>query len=132
MTPKPPPDPVNPQKTRRGLTRIWYAAGYSIAGLKTAWAEPAFRLEVVLALVLVPLAFWVGKSWMEVSLLAGSVLAVVVVETLNTAIETTVDRVGLEHNELSKVAKDLGSAAVFLSLCACCAVWVAGLYHRLT
>jgi diacylglycerol kinase (ATP) len=132
MTPTPLPDPVNPQKTRRGLTRIWYAAGYSIAGLKTAWAEPAFRLEAVMALVLVPLAFWVGKSWIEVSLLAGSVLAVLVVETLNTAIETTVDRVGRELNELSKVAKDLGSAAVFLSLAGCCAVWFAGIYHRFT
>jgi hypothetical protein len=79
--------PVNPQKLRTGVSRVWHAAGYSLAGLRAGWGETAFRQEAWLALVLLPLAFWIGRSWVEVALLAGSVLLVMIVELLNTGIE---------------------------------------------
>lgn len=124
-------NPVNPQKARKGLRRIWHAAGYSLEGLRAGWAETAFRQEALAAVVLLPLALFVGRTWTEVALLAGSVVAVMVVELLNTAIEATVDRIGLERHDLAKRAKDLGSAAVLLSLLLCAGVWLAALYHRL-
>lgn len=124
-------EPVNPQKERKGLNRIWHAAGYSMAGLRAGWGETAFRQEAVAALFLLPLAVWLGQSWMETALLAGSVIALMVVELLNTAIETAIDRVGPEWHDLSKRAKDMGSAAVLLSLVFCLGVWITSLYHRL-
>jgi diacylglycerol kinase (ATP) len=123
--------PVNPQKERTGLSRVWHATGYSMAGLKAGWGETAFRQEALAALVLLPLSFWLGRSWMETAVLAGSVVALMVVELLNTAIETSIDRIGPEWHDLSKRAKDMGSAAVFLSLLFCGGVWLAALYHRL-
>lgn len=127
----PPTDapPSNPQKQRRGLARVWYATHYSLDGLRAGWGEPAFRQEAVAALVLVPLSFWLGRNWMEVAVLAGTVLLVMIVELLNTAIESTVDRVGPEWHDLSRRAKDLGSAAVLLSLLLCAGVWLAALWH---
>lgn len=122
--------PVNPQKQRKGLERVLHAAGYSLAGLQAGWGETAFRQEALAALVLLPLSFWLGRSWMETALLAGSVVALLVVELLNTAIETAIDRVGPEWHDLSKRAKDMGSAAVLLSLLFCCGVWFAALYTR--
>ena len=77
-----PTSPANAQKSRKGLNRVWHAAGYSIEGLKAGWHETAFRQEALAALVLVPLAFWLGKSWVEVALLAGSVVIVMIVELL--------------------------------------------------
>ena len=68
------PDLVNPQKGRTGFNRMWHATGFSLAGLRAGWEEAAFRLEACLAFVMVPLAFWIGRSWVEVALLAGSVL----------------------------------------------------------
>ncbi len=133
MTPvKPQPETEfdHPQKRRRGLERIWHAAGYSMSGLRLGWHEPAFRFEVLASIVLLPAAFWVGRSWVEVALLAGSVIFVMVVELLNTAIESTVDRVGPEWHEMSLRAKDMGSAAVFLSLALTVAIWGAALWHR--
>ncbi|RCX08187.1 diacylglycerol kinase [Extensimonas vulgaris] len=125
------PDPtVNPQKARTGLSRIWHAAGYSIAGLRAGWSEPAFRQEASAAIVLLPLSFWLGESWVEVALLAGSVIAVLVIELLNTGIETAIDRIGPEWNHLSKRAKDMGSAAVLLALLLCAGVWAAALWQR--
>jgi diacylglycerol kinase (ATP) len=124
--------PVNPQKLRTGFTRMYFAAGYSLAGLRAGWGEAAFRLEAVLALVLVPAAFWLGRSWTETVLLVGTVVAVMVVELLNTAIETAIDRVGPEWHALSKRAKDMGSAAVLLSLLVCGGAWVSALFLRLT
>ena len=121
---------ANPQKQRTGLNRLWHALGYSLSGLRQAWHEKAFRQEAIAALFLIPLAFWLGGNWVEVALLSGSVLLVMVVELLNTAIESTVDRVGTQWHELAKRAKDLGSAAVLLSLTFCVAIWVAALYHR--
>ncbi len=122
--------PANPQKHRKGLQRIWHAAGYSIAGMRTGWGETAFRQEALAALCMLPLSFWVGKSWIEIALLAGSVLLVLIVELLNTAIESAIDRIGPEWHDLSKRAKDMGSAAVLLSLLLCAGVWTAALYHR--
>ncbi|MBP6110198.1 MAG: diacylglycerol kinase, partial [Rhodocyclaceae bacterium] len=112
-------DPVNPQKTRTGLTRIWYATTYSAAGLRAAWDETAFRQEILLAMVMIPAAFWLGCGWIEVSFLVTTVVIVLIVELLNTAIEVAINRIGLEYHELSKLAKDLGSAAVLLSLLLC-------------
>lgn len=122
---------TNPFKGRTGLDRIIRAAGYSYDGLKTAYqGESAFRQETWLAVVLVPAAFWVGQGWIEVALLAGSIILVMIVELLNSGIEAVVDRVSFELHDLSKRAKDLASAAVFLSLLLCGSVWAAALWHR--
>lgn len=125
-----PSDPSNPQKARRGLNRIWHATGYSLEGLRAGWTETAFRQEAIVATVLVPTACWLGKSWVESALLAGSVIAVLVVELLNTGIETAMDRIGPEWNHLSKRAKDMGSAAVLLSLLTCITLWGAALWKH--
>lgn len=123
-------EPVNAQKQRTGLSRVWHALGYSLAGLRAGWLEPAFRQEALAAIVLVPLAFWLGRSWVEVALLAGTVILVMVVELLNTGIETAIDRIGPEWHDLSKRAKDMGSAAVLLSLLVCAGVWLAALWSH--
>ena len=125
------PSLVNPQKERRGISRVWHATGYSVAGLRAGWGEIAFRQEALAALVLLPLSFWLGRSWVETALLAGSVIALMVVELLNTAVETAIDRIGPEWHDLSKRAKDMGSAAVLLSLIFCACVWLAALYQHL-
>jgi diacylglycerol kinase (ATP) len=122
-------EPVNPQKGRTGFNRVWHATGYSLAGLRAGWDEAAFRLEACLAFVMLPLAFWVGGNWVEVALLASSVLLVLVVELLNTGIEAAIDRIGLERHPLSKRAKDMGSAAVFLSLVIAGGIWAAALWR---
>jgi diacylglycerol kinase (ATP) len=129
----PPTDAVSPaelQKMRSGLSRIAHAAGFSIAGLRAGWDQTAFRQETLAAAVLLPLSFWLGRGWIETALLAGSVLMVLTVELLNSAIEAVVDRVGLEWHELSKRAKDMGSAAVLLSLVLCSGIWAAAAYQR--
>lgn len=121
----------NPHKGRTGLDRIRHAAGYSIEGMVGAYRhESAFRQETWLAVLLVPLAFWIGRSWVEVALLAGSVLLVMVVELLNSAVEAAVDRISLELHDLAKRAKDYGSAAVFIALTLCGCVWAAALWQR--
>ncbi|MEY2876207.1 MAG: hypothetical protein RLZZ373_3578 [Pseudomonadota bacterium] len=123
---------TNPYKGRTGLDRIRHAAGYSLEGLTSAYrGESAFRQETWLAIILVPLAFRVGQTWTETALLAGSVVMVLIVELLNSAIEATVDRISFELHELAKRAKDFGSAAVFLSLAVTGAIWAAALWHRL-
>lgn len=122
--------PANLQKSRSGLNRVWHAAGYSLAGLRAGWGETAFRQEAIASLVLVPLAFWLGRSWVETALLAGSVLIVMIVELLNTGIETAIDRIGPEWHDLSKRAKDMGSAAVLLSLLLWGGIWASALYQR--
>jgi len=122
---------VNPQKARRGLSRIWHALGYSLDGLRAGWQETAFRQEAMAAIVLLPLSLWVGRNWVETALLAGSVLLVMIVELLNTAIEAAIDRIGPERHELSKRAKDMGSAAVLLSLLLSLGLWSTALYQRL-
>ncbi|MFM7025266.1 MAG: diacylglycerol kinase [Limnohabitans sp.] len=125
MPTQPPASPVNPQKARKGFSRLIHAAGYSLQGLVAGWAEPAFRQEALAAIVMLPLAFFIGQNWVEVALLAGSVLLVMVVELLNTGIEACIDRIGPEWHDLSKRAKDMGSAAVLLSLLLCCGIWIA-------
>ncbi|MDP1956352.1 MAG: diacylglycerol kinase [Polaromonas sp.] len=125
-----PDSPVNPQKDRKGLNRVWHALGYSVAGLRAGWHETAFRQEAVASLVLIPAAFWLSRSWVEAALLAGSVILVMIVELLNTGIETAIDRIGPEWHDLSKRAKDMGSAAVLLSLLICAGIWAMALFHR--
>jgi diacylglycerol kinase (ATP) len=119
---------ANPQKDRTGLNRVWHAFGYSLSGLQAAWHEKAFRQEAIGAFFLLPLAFYVGKTWQETALLAGTVLLVMIVELLNTGIESAIDRIGPEWHELAKRAKDTGSAAVLLSLLLCIAVWAAAIH----
>ena len=100
-----------------GVTRIINAAGYSMKGLRSAWInEAAFRQELMLILLLMPLAFWIGDSLNQILLLIIISWLVVIVEVLNSAVEAVVDRIGPEHHELSGRAKDLGSAAVFIAL----------------
>jgi diacylglycerol kinase (ATP) len=131
MAHEPPDMHVNAQKSRKGLNRMWHAAGYSWAGLRAAWGETAFRQEAIAAAVLVPLAAYLSHSWVEFALLAGSVIALMVVELLNTGIEAAIDRMGPEWHPLSKRAKDMGSAAVLLSLLLTACIWLLALYQRL-
>jgi diacylglycerol kinase (ATP) len=121
----------NLQKKRRGLNRVVHALGYSIQGLKAAMFEPAFKQEAYIALVLIPLSFYVGNNWVEISLLAGSVVFVMTVELLNTGLETAIDRVGPQWHDLSKRCRDLGSAAVLLSILLCMGIWLAALFYKL-
>ena len=107
-----------------GARRLINATRYSLAGLKAALSEAAFRQELVLALVLIPLGLVVGGTGAERALLVGSVLLVLVVELLNSSVEAAVDRVSAEVHELSRRAKDLGSAAVMLSLGLAATVWL--------
>ncbi|MGA8048600.1 MAG: diacylglycerol kinase [Burkholderiales bacterium] len=115
----------SPHKGATGLKRLINATRYSLSGLAAAARhEEAFRQELILAAVLVPLALWLGRSGVERALLAGSVLVVLIVELLNSAIEATVDRISLEDHLLAKRAKDIGSAAVMLSLVTTALVWL--------
>jgi diacylglycerol kinase (ATP) len=118
------------QKQRVGFNRLWHAFGHSISGLGSAWSEAAFRLEVYAAIVLVPAALWLARSWVEAVLLGGTVVIVMIVELLNTAVEAAIDRIGPEWHDLSKRAKDIGSAAVLLSVLLCGATWLAALWQR--
>ena len=127
---QPPPPPINPQKQRKGLSRVLHAGGYSLAGLRAGWGETAFRQEALLALVLLPAAFWVGRGWLETAMLSGVVVLVLVVELLNTAVESAIDRIGPEWHDLSKRAKDMGSAAVLLSLLLCGGTWLGAVWAR--
>jgi diacylglycerol kinase (ATP) len=115
----------------QGLSRVWHALKFSLAGLKAGWGETAFRQEAIASFFLLPLAFWLGHTWVEIALLGGTVLLVCIVELLNTAIESAIDRIGPEWHDLSKRAKDMGSAAVLLSLLFCGGVWAAAIYSRL-
>ena len=118
------------QKSRKGLSRLWHAAGYSLAGLRAGWNETAFRQEAIAAIVLVPLAGWMAHTWVEFILLAGSVVLLMVVELLNTGIETAIDRIGPEWHLLSKRAKDMGSAAVLLTVLMAATIWILALVQR--
>ena len=115
----------SPFKGKTGLRRVWNAFHYSCAGLHAAYRhEDAFRQEVLLALVLVPLAIWLGEGAVERVLLIGCVLLVLIVELINSAIEATVDRISLDLHPLAKRAKDIGSAAVMIALLNAALVWV--------
>ena len=118
-------DGESPFKGKTGLQRVLNATRYSLEGFAAAARhEDAFRQELMLAAVLVPLGLWLGNDGAERALLAGSMLFVLAVELLNSAIEATVDRVSLEDHLLAKRAKDLGSAAVMLSLASAAVVWL--------
>jgi diacylglycerol kinase (ATP) len=119
----------SPHKGKTGLRRIWNALFYSFAGLKAAYRhEDAFRQEVWLAVVLIPLALFLPASGTGKSLMIASVVVVLIVELLNSAVEATVDRVSLEHHRLAKRAKDIGSAAVLFSLINVVVVWLLVLF----
>ena len=115
----------SPPKGKTGLRRIWNALFYSVEGLRAAYRhEDAFRQEVWLAAILVPLAFFLPATQIGKALMVASVLLVLIVELLNSAIEATVDRVSLENHRLAKRAKDIGSAAVMISLVNVAVVWL--------
>lgn len=114
----------SPHKSSSGFVRIWRALFYSLAGLRSAWRdEQAFRQEIALAAVLIPGAAFVPGTITQKALLIGSVLIVLVVELLNSAVETTVDRISLDDHDLAKRAKDVSSAAVLLALANLALVW---------
>jgi len=118
-------------KRRTGIDRLAHATAHSWHGLQAAVRhESAFRQELVLGVLLLPAAWWLGTSWLERVMLGGSVLLVLIVELLNSGIEAVVDRVSLELHELSKRAKDYGSAAVMLSLVLCGWIWAEALWAR--
>jgi diacylglycerol kinase (ATP) len=125
-------DGESPFKGKTGLQRVINATRYSLEGFAAAARhEDAFRQELMLAAVLVPLGLWLGNDGVERALLAASVLMVLVVELLNSAIEATVDRVSLDDHRLAKRAKDLGSAAVMMALVTVATVWLLVLLPRL-
>ena len=120
-----------PKPGATGLTRIIHAFGYSMKGFRAAFKhESAFRQEVALFVVLVPIAVWLGRSSFEYILLIGSLLLVLIVELLNSAVEAVVDRIGDEMHKLAGRAKDMGSAAVFVSLANVFLVWGLVAYGR--
>jgi diacylglycerol kinase (ATP) len=109
----------------KGLGRLYRAFGWSISGLKATFHhEAAFRQELLLCLILTPMAFYLGRTGVEKALLLGSLLLVLIVELLNSAVESAVDRISLEDHDLAGRAKDMGSAAVFLSLLNMAVVWL--------
>jgi diacylglycerol kinase (ATP) len=117
-------EPISPFKGKTGLARILNAVGYSWAGLRAAFQhEDAFRQEVFLLLPLMPLAIYLGDSGIERALMVASLLGVLIVELLNSAVEAAVDRVSLERHPLIKRAKDMGSAAVMIALLNVVVVW---------
>ncbi len=114
----------SPFKGKTGITRVWNAFHYSMAGLAAAYRnEDAFRQEVWLAAVLVPLALWLPASGVGKALMIASVLLVILVELVNSAVEAAVDRISFEQHHLAKRAKDIGSAAVFVALVNAVVVW---------
>lgn len=116
----------------RGLPRLIAATGYSLRGLRAAWNyEEAFRVEALLAIVLIPAAFWVGESLVHQLLLIIGVVLVLIAELVNSAIEAIVDRVGAELHPLSGQAKDIGSATVFVSMLLCGLIWGLSLWRYL-
>lgn len=115
---------TSPFKGKTGLRRLINAFGYSLQGFAAAFKhEDAFRQEVFLSLVLIPLAFYLGERGVERALMIASVLLVLIVELLNSAIEAAVDHTSTERHPLAKQAKDIGSAAVFIALAIVAAVW---------
>jgi diacylglycerol kinase (ATP) len=115
----------SPFKGKTGITRLINAFGYSMEGLKAAYKnEDAFRQEVRMALVMIPLAFYFGHTPIERAIMIASVLLVIIVELLNSSVEATVDRISLDHHLLAKRAKDIGSAAVLISLINMAVVWL--------
>jgi diacylglycerol kinase (ATP) len=122
---------TNEHKGRTGIDRIAHAARNSLNGLHLAYAgESAFRQETWLAVVMLPLSFWLGRNAIEIALLAGTVVLVLIVELLNSSVEAVVDRVSFDWHDLSKRAKDIASAAVLLSLLLCAGFWASVIAQR--
>ena len=116
----------------KGIFRFKYTILYSISGIKSAWKlEESFRQEIFVFLFLTPAAYFVGSDIMEYIFLVGSLWLLLIVELINSAIEATVDRIGFEKNELSKRAKDIGSAAVMMTIFLIIGVWGTILYNRI-
>lgn len=114
----------SPFKGKTGLQRIWNAFTFSLHGLASAFRhEEAFRQEVLLAAILIPIALFLDVAGLGKAMMIGSVVLVLIVELLNSAIEAAVDRISFDQHRLSKRAKDIGSAAVFLSLINVAVVW---------
>ena len=112
-------------KGKQGLVRLWNAFGYTRDGLRAAWQnEAAFREEVLLAAIAIPLAIFLGRTGVDRALMVGSILLVLIVEILNSAVEAVVDKASPEKHELAKRAKDMGSAAVFLALLNAAVIWL--------
>lgn len=117
-------DTESPFKGKTGLTRIWNAFKYSLDGLRAAYKhEDAFRQEVLLAIILIPTALLSHTGGVEKAMLIASVLLVLIVELVNSAVEATVDRISLEQHRLAKRAKDIGSASVLITLLNLALVW---------
>ena len=115
---------ANPNKHPAGLTHAWRATGIAMQGLRAAWHhEDAFRQEVLIAAIAIPVAFLLPIGLLGKALMVSSILLVLIVELLNSALETAVDHTSLEQHPLAKRAKDIASAAVFLSIANALAVW---------
>lgn len=123
--------PASGKTTDRGLVRLWNATRWSFAGLRAAWKyEAAFRADALLAVTLFGVSFFVAENPIEWAILVAPLLLTMIVELLNSAIETTVDRIGVERHPLSGRAKDIGSAAVMLSLVLTALCWGAVLWSH--
>ena len=117
---------------RKGLARIWAATIYSAEGLRACFrSEEAFRIESILSVFLIPLAFILGETALEKTMLLFPIVLVLLVELLNSAVEAVVDRVSMDYHELSKKAKDIASGAVFISLMTFLLIWSVLLFDRL-
>ena len=113
-----------PHKHRPGLTHAWYATGIALQGLRAAWRhEDAFRQEAIIAMIAIPAALLLPASPLGKTMMIGSILLVLIVELVNSALEATVDHTSLERHPLAKRAKDIASAAVFLSIVNVAVVW---------
>lgn len=118
-------------KQNTGFKRIYNAFFYSMAGLCSAWKnEAAFRQESIIAIVLIPIAFWLGQSASQIGLLILPIFIVLIVELLNSAVEAAIDRISNERHALSKQAKDIASAAVFISLILFIVIWGLVIFER--
>ena len=114
----------SPYKGKTGIKRLANAFTYSVAGTLAAFKhEDAFRQEVILSTILIPLAIYLGQTFFEQALMISSILLIIIVELLNSSVEATVDRISVKHHKLSKRAKDIGSAAVFFSLVNAAVIW---------
>ncbi len=115
----------------KGWPRLKAAWFNSVNGLGDVWRnEEAFRIEAIAFLASIPFAIWIGETPFRISILLGSVLLILIVEVLNTAVEAVVDRIGPERHELSRIAKDLGSLAVLLASLLAGIIWIAAAYER--
>lgn len=127
-----PKDPQVNKPSPKGWNRFQSTIRYSIKGLKAAWThEESFRQEALIAIVALPCAFFLARGWVEFILLMGSMMLILLVEVLNSALEAIVDRISLDHHELSGRAKDLGSAAAFIAMLTAGCIWLSLLVIRI-